>query len=63
MERKLKAMRALRGKTQYDIQRETNICQSRISLIECGYVRPGKEEAAAFAHALSCKPGELFPEA
>lgn len=62
MSRKIKALRALEGKTQYDISRESGICQSRISLIENGYLRPQKEEAEAFAHALGCKPGELFPE-
>ena len=62
MSRKLKALRALEGKTQYDISRESGICQSRISLIENGYVKVQREEAAAIAHVLGRKPEELFPE-
>lgn len=61
MNRKLKALRALNGKRQVDISRETGISQSRLSLIEGGLTRIRDEEKRAIAEAVGGEPAVLFP--
>jgi transcriptional regulator with XRE-family HTH domain len=45
--------------TQYDLSLMSGIHQSRISLIESGYVLPTDEEKRKLAAALGVDPGEL----
>lgn len=47
--------------SQYDITIKTGIQQSRLSLIERGYVTPKEVEKKAIATALNCKLEEIFP--
>lgn len=44
--------RARRRKTQWDIRQTTGIHQSKVSLIERGYVNPTDDEKRAIAQAL-----------
>lgn len=44
--------RAIKKKTQWDVRKETGIHQSKISLIEHGYVNPTDDEKTAIAQAL-----------
>ena len=58
----LREIRFYRGFSQYDITLRTGIPQSKISLIERGYVQPGDDEKERIAKALKCRVGEVFPE-
>ncbi len=57
----LKAKRFLTKKSQYQIALETGIFQSRISLIENGFVKPKAEEKKLLAESLEATLEELFP--
>ena len=48
----LKEARVKRRKTQWDVRIETQIHQSKLSLIENGYVVPSDKEKALIAQAL-----------
>jgi DNA-binding XRE family transcriptional regulator len=55
--------RAIKKKTQWDLRKATGIHQSKISLIERGYVSPSNEERIAIAEALGFKSNDiLWPE-
>ena len=58
----LRMERILKGFNQYDIALKTGIPQSKISLIERGYLEPKKEEKRKIAKALNLKVSEIFPE-
>lgn len=58
----IKIKRVIRGLTQYDLMAETGIPQSRLSLIERGYIIPKDEEKTKLAQCLGCKEKDLFPE-
>ena len=60
MVRKMKVFRVMCGKSQLDVSFETGISQSRISLIENGYVVPSEEEKKDLAEALNRDPEDLF---
>jgi len=60
MNRRLKAIRALRGLRQVDLSKQTGISQSKISLIEGGLARIREEEKTAIATALGERPEVLF---
>jgi DNA-binding XRE family transcriptional regulator len=53
--------RARRRATQWDLRKKTGIHQSRISLIERGYINPSRMEKRKIAKALGCKVEEIFP--
>jgi len=53
--------RAKRRMTQWDLRRKTGIHQSKISLIERGYVIPKEDEKARIARALRCRVQDIFP--
>jgi len=55
----LNEARARKRKTQWDLRLSTGIHQSKISLIENGYVKPAKNEKAAIAKALGFDVGEI----
>lgn len=55
----LATVRAIKKKTQWDLKRATGIHQSKISLIEHGYVIPSDEEKATIAEALDVAVGEI----
>jgi transcriptional regulator with XRE-family HTH domain len=64
--------RAREKKTQWDIRLATGIHQSKLSLIERGYIAPSSEEKEAIAGALGIAADEIqwpretldqFPEA
>jgi transcriptional regulator with XRE-family HTH domain len=48
----LRELRFKKGKTQYDICKFSGVPQSRISLIERGYIEPTRKEKIAIAKAL-----------
>ena len=58
----LKEARFFRGLNQWDISVKTGIPQSRISLIERGYVDPKEGEKRKIAKALNHKVETVFPE-
>jgi transcriptional regulator with XRE-family HTH domain len=55
----LKIVRHLNNKNQYDLSRETCIPQSKISLIENGYLSPNDQEKVAIAKALCVGVNEI----
>ncbi len=59
MKMNLKTARVLSGQTQYDVRLKTGIHQSKISMIERGYIQPKKDEIKILADAVSVKPEEL----
>ena len=55
--------RAIKKKTQWDLRKATGINQSKISLIEHGYIIPNDEERVAIAGALGVSVQEIqWPE-
>jgi transcriptional regulator with XRE-family HTH domain len=59
----LRVARAIRRQRQWDLRKETGIHQSKISLIEHGYVIPTDEERVAIAGALGVSVNEIdWPE-
>lgn len=55
----LATARAIKKKTQWDIRKATGIHQSKISLIEHGYVAPNDGEKSAIAKALGVTVSEI----
>lgn len=55
----LKELRFRKGLNQFDIQLLSGVHQSRISLIERGYVKPTSKELERLARALKVKPEDL----
>ena len=51
--------RAKKRKTQWDLRMATGINQSKISLIEHGYIIPSNREKAKIAEALGVKVNEI----
>jgi DNA-binding XRE family transcriptional regulator len=51
--------RVRRRKTQWDIRKETGIHQSKVSLIERGYVVPSEKEKAMIAEVLGFKINDI----
>ena len=51
--------RAIRKKTQWDLRKLTGIHQSKISLIEHGYIVPDDSEKIAIARALNFAVNEI----
>ena len=51
--------RAIKKKTQWDLRKTTGINQSKISLIEHGYIIPNDEEKTAIAGALGVTVNEI----
>ncbi|HUU39673.1 MAG TPA: helix-turn-helix transcriptional regulator [Desulfatiglandales bacterium] len=58
----LREARFFKGLNQWDISVRTGIAQSRISLIERGYVVPKEGEKKRIAKALNHKIEDIFPE-
>jgi transcriptional regulator with XRE-family HTH domain len=56
----LKEIRLGMGLNQYDVSNKSGVHQSRISLIENGYVTATLREKTLLAEALNCLPEELF---
>jgi len=57
----LKEARFFKGVNQWDLSIKTKISQSKISLIENGYVEPSGEEKALLAEALGYEANTIFP--
>ena len=55
----LKTARALKGKNQWDLRKDTGIHQSKISLIEHGYVIPTNKEKELIADVLGFQVNEI----
>jgi DNA-binding XRE family transcriptional regulator len=53
--------RAKKRLTQWDVRKATGIHQSKISLIENGYVNPSEDEKIKIATALGVNVKEIFP--
>jgi len=59
----LATARAVKKKTQWDLRKETGIHQSKISLIEHGYVVPTDGEKALIAKVLGYRANQIeWPE-
>lgn len=59
----LATARAIKKKTQWDLRRVTGINQSKISLIEHGYIIPNDDEKASIAWVLGVAVNEIqWPE-
>ena len=58
----LREARFFKGLNQYDIALRTSISQSRISLIERGYLKPKDGEKEKIAKALDCQAADIFPQ-
>ena len=55
----LSTARMIKRMTQWDMRKVTGIHQSKISLIERGYVIPSEKERAAIAEALGVAASEI----
>ena len=51
--------RVAKRKTQWDLRLDTGINQSKISLIENGYVEPNEHEKVAIAKALGVQVDDI----
>jgi len=60
---RLKEVRFFKKVSQWQLRVFTGLSQSKISLIEMGYVIPSKEEKSKISRALGVTPAEIFPEA
>lgn len=58
---KLRETRVVKRITQFQLRINTGIQQSKISLIENGYVEPRDDEKLKLARALGMVPRDLFP--
>lgn len=56
---KLREARFFTKVSQWELQRRTGVFQSRISVIENGYVAPREEEKIKLAKALGLKPEQI----
>ena len=57
----LREARFFKGFNQWDISLKTGISQSKLSLIERGYVNPRDDEKERIADALNCAVADIFP--
>jgi len=55
----LKTARFKKNLTQWDLKAKTGIHQSKISLMERGYLEPNKDEVKRLAKALGVKADDL----
>jgi transcriptional regulator with XRE-family HTH domain len=55
----LKELRARRKLTQWDLRNQTGVHQSKLSLIEKGYISPTEREKEKIAGALSVNVDEI----
>ncbi|MHC4292178.1 MAG: helix-turn-helix transcriptional regulator, partial [Planctomycetota bacterium] len=55
----LQMTRTIKGQRQWDLSRATGIHQSKISLIEHGYIIPNDKEKEAIADALGVSINEI----
>ena len=55
----LKTARAMKGKTQWDVRKSTGINQTKLSLIENGYVIPNERERLAISELLGLNVGDI----
>ena len=58
----LREARFFKGLNQWDIAVKTGIPQSKLSLIERGYVTPKEDEKKKIAKILGYRVTEIFPE-
>jgi transcriptional regulator, XRE family len=56
----LKSLRVQKRLTQWDIRVKTGISQSKLSLIENGYINPSEDEIKKIAQVLGDKPEKIF---
>jgi transcriptional regulator with XRE-family HTH domain len=55
----LREARFHKGFTQFDLRLKTAISQTKLSLIERGYVRPSKDDRARLVKALGLTPQDI----
>jgi transcriptional regulator with XRE-family HTH domain len=58
---RLRDVRVLKRITQIQLRLSTGINQSKISLIENGYVKPREDEKKRLARVLGVEPQDIFP--
>jgi len=61
MVNKLREIRFFKRVSQWQLRIPTGICQTRISLIERGFIEPTDEDKRKIAGALGMKSEEIFP--
>jgi transcriptional regulator with XRE-family HTH domain len=58
---RLREARVLKRITQFQLRLSTGIHQSKISMIENGFIEPRSDERQRLAKALGVKQEEIFP--
>lgn len=58
----LREARFFKGLNQWDISLKTGISQSRLSLVERGYVNLREDEKKKIAKVLGYKVADIFPD-
>jgi transcriptional regulator with XRE-family HTH domain len=61
MANKLREIRFFKRVSQWQLRLPTGICQTRLSLIERGFIVPSDEDKRKIAEALGMTPEEIFP--
>ena len=59
---KLKKSRFEKNITQWELSRRSHVPQSKISLIESGYIIPSDLEKKQLSRALKCRVEDIFPD-
>ena len=58
----LRETRFFKGLNQWDISVKTGIPQSKLSLVERGYIDLREDEKKKIAKVLGCKVADIFPD-
>jgi len=58
----LREARFFKGLNQWDISVKTGIPQSKLSLVERGYIDLREDEKKKIAKVLDCKVANIFPD-
>ena len=58
---RLRIQRAIKGISQYELERKTGIPQSLLSLFENGFRQPDEAQGKVIAEVLGCNFEDIFP--
>ena len=58
----LREARFFKGLNQWDISVKTGVPQSKLSLVERGYIDLREDEKKKIAKVLNCKVADIFPD-
>lgn len=59
---RLREVRVVKRITQFQLRLSTGIHQSKISMIENGFIEPNEDEKQRLAKALGSNPKRVFPK-